>query len=72
MGRTAGEAFSATARCPEGAGLYAGIHQRQHGLHRCMSKRFPFAVFYDVTKESQSGVEPPHSQGPVVIKNARI
>jgi hypothetical protein len=32
--------------------LYAGIHQRQHGLHRCMSKRFPFAVFYDVTKET--------------------
>jgi plasmid stabilization system protein ParE len=31
--------------------LYAGIHERQHGLHRCMSKRFPFAVFYDVTED---------------------
>ncbi|MDY0167253.1 MAG: type II toxin-antitoxin system RelE/ParE family toxin [Thermoguttaceae bacterium] len=34
--------------------LYAGIHERQHGLHRSMSKRFPFAVFYDVTKDTIS------------------
>jgi plasmid stabilization system protein ParE len=32
--------------------VYAGVHQRHHGLHRCMSKRFPFAVFYDVTHET--------------------
>jgi hypothetical protein len=32
--------------------LYAGVHQRQHGLLRCMSKRFPFAVYYDLCKES--------------------
>ena len=32
--------------------LHAGVHQRQHGLHRCMSKRFPFAVFYDVTDDT--------------------
>ena len=24
--------------------VYAGVHPRHHGLHRCMSKRFPFAV----------------------------
>lgn len=34
--------------------LYAGIHERQHGLHRCMSKRFPFAVYYNVTKDTIS------------------
>lgn len=28
--------------------IYAGIHARQHGLHRGMSKRFPFAIFYEV------------------------
>ena len=28
--------------------IYAGVHARQHGLHRGMSKRFPFAIFYDV------------------------
>jgi len=32
--------------------LYAGIHQRHHGLHRLISKRFPFAVFYDVCGET--------------------
>ena len=32
--------------------LYAGVHQRQYGLHRCMSKRFPFSIFYDVTDDT--------------------
>ena len=27
--------------------LYAGVHERVFGLHRCMSDRFPFAIFYD-------------------------
>jgi plasmid stabilization system protein ParE len=31
--------------------IYAGVHARQHGLHRGMSKRFPFANFYDVHPE---------------------
>ena len=31
--------------------LYAGIHQREYGLHRSMSKRFPFAIYYDITNE---------------------
>ena len=26
--------------------LYAGIHEIVHGYHRCLSKRFPFAVYY--------------------------
>jgi hypothetical protein len=25
---------------------------REYGLHRCMSKRFPFAIFYDLTDET--------------------
>ena len=32
--------------------LYAGIHERQFGLHRCMSKRFPFAIYYDTTQDA--------------------
>jgi hypothetical protein len=32
--------------------VYAGVHERQSSLHRCMSKRFPFAIFYDVTNET--------------------
>jgi hypothetical protein len=29
--------------------LYAGVHERQFGLHRCMSKRFPFAIYTELT-----------------------
>jgi hypothetical protein len=32
--------------------LFAGIHQVVYGYHRCLSKRFPFAVYYDVLGES--------------------
>ena len=28
--------------------LYAGIHQIMFGHHRCLSKRFPFAIYYSV------------------------
>jgi plasmid stabilization system protein ParE len=31
--------------------LYASIHPRVFGYHRMLSKRFPFAVYYDVTEE---------------------
>jgi len=26
--------------------LYAGTHRVVHGYHRCLAKRFPFAVYY--------------------------
>lgn len=28
--------------------LYAGIHQRFHGYHRTLSKRFPYAIYYKI------------------------
>jgi hypothetical protein len=28
--------------------LHAGIHQITFGYHRCLSKRFPFAIYYSV------------------------
>jgi hypothetical protein len=28
--------------------LYAGIHQTVFGYFRCLSKRFPFAIYYTV------------------------
>jgi hypothetical protein len=31
--------------------LFAGIHQVVCGYHRCLSKRFPFAIYYDVVGE---------------------
>jgi hypothetical protein len=31
--------------------LYAGIHSTHLGFHRLLSRRFPFAIYYDVTDE---------------------
>lgn len=31
--------------------LYAGIHRRVHGYHRLLSKRFPYAIYYDTNSE---------------------
>lgn len=31
--------------------LYAGIHQVIYGYFRCLSKRFPFAIYYSVEKD---------------------
>jgi hypothetical protein len=28
--------------------LYAGIHRKQFGYHRLLSKRFPFAIYYQL------------------------
>jgi plasmid stabilization system protein ParE len=28
--------------------LYAGIHRRIFGFHRLLSKRFPFAIYYQI------------------------
>ncbi len=28
--------------------IYAGIHRTVYGSHRCLSKRFPFAIYYRV------------------------
>jgi hypothetical protein len=28
--------------------IYGGIHAKVYGLHRSLSRRFPFAIYYDV------------------------
>ncbi len=28
--------------------IHAGVHVRQHGLYRMLSKRFPYAVYYEI------------------------
>lgn len=32
----------------EALGFFAGIHPRQFGFYRCLAKRFPFAIYYDI------------------------
>ena len=34
--------------------LYAGIHRKVFGNHRSISKRFPYAIYYDYAVESQT------------------
>ncbi len=31
--------------------LYAGIHSKRFGFHRMLSKRFPFAIYYDIDED---------------------
>jgi plasmid stabilization system protein ParE len=31
--------------------LYAGAHRRVFGYHRMLSKRFPFAIYYDLRRD---------------------
>ena len=33
-------------------GLYSGIHPVHLGLHRMLSKRFPFGIYYEVEGET--------------------
>lgn len=30
--------------------LYGGIHSKQFGLYRMLAKRFPYAIYYDVSE----------------------
>jgi hypothetical protein len=31
--------------------LYAGIHSKQYALYRMLSKRFPFAIYYEIRED---------------------
>ncbi len=31
--------------------VYAGVHAVTYTYHRCLSKRFPFAIYYNLDKE---------------------
>ncbi|MBN2313191.1 MAG: hypothetical protein JXM79_04635 [Sedimentisphaerales bacterium] len=33
--------------------LYGGIHTKVYGYHRMLSKRFPYAIYYQIEKETQ-------------------
>jgi len=32
--------------------IYAGVHIREHGLYRMLSKRFPYAIYYEIVDET--------------------
>ncbi|MGO9020644.1 MAG: type II toxin-antitoxin system RelE/ParE family toxin [Syntrophobacteraceae bacterium] len=31
--------------------IYAGVYVREHGLYRMLSKRFPYAIYYEIVDE---------------------
>jgi len=31
--------------------IYAGIHSKKHGFYRMVSRRFPYAVYYEIKNE---------------------
>lgn len=35
----------------ESLSLYGGIHEIAYGYHRALSKRFPYAIYYEVHEE---------------------
>jgi hypothetical protein len=34
----------------ESLAIYAGVHQRHFGLFRLLSRRFPYAVYYEIAE----------------------
>lgn len=35
--------------------IYAGIHNKEHGLYRMLAKRFPYAVYYEIADDVAYG-----------------
>ena len=31
--------------------IYAGIHNRKHGLYRMLARRFPYALYYEIADD---------------------
>lgn len=36
----------------ESLSIFAGIHSKQHGLYRMLSKRFPYAIYYQIEDDT--------------------
>ena len=50
--------------------IYAGIHGKKFGFYRMLSKRFPYAVYYEVRREVAYVVAVlPMRRSPAWIKN---
>lgn len=37
----------------ESLSLFASIHAREYGVYRMLSKRFPYAIYYEITYKIQ-------------------
>jgi hypothetical protein len=48
--------------------IFAGIHRKEFGFYRMLSKRFPYAIYYDVNDDVAS-VAVENSLGIKILKN---
>ncbi|MEW6378754.1 MAG: type II toxin-antitoxin system RelE/ParE family toxin [bacterium] len=49
--------------------IYAGIHNREHGLYRMLAKRFPYAIYYEIVDDIAYVVAVlPMRRNPALIK----
>jgi len=54
----------------ESLAIYAGIHKKEFGFYRMFSKRFPYALYYDVSGDVASVVAVlPIRRNPVWIES---
>lgn len=54
----------------ESLGIYPGIHNKDYGFYRMFSKRFPYAIYYDVNGNVASVVAVlPIRRNPVWIES---
>ena len=54
----------------ESLAIYAGIHKKEFGFYRMFSKRFPYALYYDVSGDVASVVAVlPIRRNPVLIES---
>ena len=44
--------FDALVTDIESLCLYAGIHSREFGYYKMLSKRFPYSIYYDIVKDT--------------------
>ena len=49
--------------------IFAGIHRKEFGFYRMLSKRFPYAIYYDINGDVASVIAVmPIRRNPVTLK----
>lgn len=50
--------------------MYSGIHQKEHGYYKMLSKRFPYAIYYDIVNKTNFVVAIlPMRRDPILVEN---
>jgi hypothetical protein len=50
--------------------VYSGIHKKEYGYYKMLSKRFPYAIYYDISNKTNFVIAIlPMKQNPILIEN---